>query len=87
MSINFNEPVNEATTSMIEELFGVPKVEDRKTFLFDRLDTIWGDKMKRLTNQAQQPVTVEAHGLGDIKTMADGTRYRVTENGWEKLDD
>jgi len=84
MSINFNEPVNEATNSLIKELFGVPKADDRKTYLFDELNTIWGNKMKRLTNQAQQPVTVEANSIGDIKTMADGTRYRVTHTGWEK---
>lgn len=85
MSMNFEHPINEATASRIEELFGKPVASDGKTLLFDQMGEIRGRDMKEVANLAKQPATIEVHGNGDIKTMADGTRYQVTPQGWRKL--
>jgi len=86
MSMNFTNPVSEEMAARIAEEFGQPVVTDRKTFLFDNMKQIEGRLMKQIANEAKQPVTVEMHGEGEIKTMSDGTRYQVTPQGWKKLD-
>lgn len=85
MSINFEQPVNDAVMEKLKDLFGEPAVNDRKTLLFDRIGTIQQAQMKEVANLAKQPMTVEVHGQGDIKTMSDGTRYEVTPQGWKRL--
>lgn len=85
MSINFNEPVNEETSSFIKKMMDV-QVDDKKTFLTAFDGPIQGALMKEIANKAGQPITLKIHNVGDVKTMADGTRYRVTSDGWERLD-
>lgn len=85
MSMNFRDPVSEALARKIAEEFGQPVASDNKTFLFDEMNQIEGRLMKEIANEAQQPVTVEVNGEGDIKTMSDGSRYQVTPHGWKKL--
>jgi len=43
-------------------------------------------KMGDLARAAKQPVTVELNEEGEIKEMSDGTKYRVTSQGWKKID-
>ena len=86
MSMQFDNPVNDAALAKIKELFGEPVASDRKTLLFDRMRDIRQHEMKEVANLAKQPATVEIHGQGTIKTMSDGTRYEVTPQGWRKLD-
>jgi len=85
MSMNFNEPVNDAALARIKELFGEPVASDRKTLLFDHMTEIHSRDMKEIANLAKQPAAIEIHGDGDIKTMGDGTRYQVTPKGWRKI--
>lgn len=85
MSMNFDEPVNDAALAKIIDTFGKPVATDRKTFLFDRIGTIEQRLMKEIANTAKQPATIEMNGEGDIKTMSDGSQYRVTPQGWQKL--
>lgn len=86
MSMTFEQPINAATRAMIEEAFGKPAAADDKTLLFDRMATIRSVDMSAIANAARQPVTVELHSEGEIKTMADGTRYRATKRGWVKVE-
>ena len=86
MSICFNEPVGPETEAMIDKLFGKAIASDGKTFLFDQRPELLQRQMTELANKAKQPVTVELNAEGEIKTMMDGTQYRVTPKGWRKID-
>jgi len=83
MSMNFNGPMNAETSERIEELFK-PFAMDERTALIDNL-VCDQKQMKEIANIAKQPVSVELHGDGDIKEMRDGTKYRVTPQGWVKI--
>ena len=85
MSIQFERPMNEETRRMIEEMFSqnVAAMDD-KTVLVNEFRCL-SNEMTALANTAKQPVCVEIHGDGEIKTMSDGTQYRVTPQGWRKI--
>lgn len=85
MSMQFEKPVDNETIEKIKKVFGEPAAHDRKTFLFDRMSEIRQSEMKEIADSAKQVTTVEVNGAGDIKTMADGTRYQVTDKGWVRL--
>jgi hypothetical protein len=84
MSINFDEPVDEELIAKLKAMIPVV-ANDRKTFLLDAMNVIDGRDMKEIANAAKQPVKVEIHGQGEIKTLEDGTRYEVTPRGWRRL--
>jgi hypothetical protein len=86
MSINFDNEANPETREMIEKLFGKPVADDRKHFLMDQMHVIDQKLMKQVANAAKQPAKVELHGLGEIKTLDDGSRYEVTPRGWRKIE-
>ena len=85
MSINFENEVNQEAIEKMRKAFGDPVAADGKQFLFDRMQEIKQKDMKAIVNAAKQPASVELHGQGAIKTMADGTRYEVTPSGWRRL--
>lgn len=87
MSMSFQNPLNDEAYAKIVKEFGEPIAVDgeRKTLLFDRIGQINQQVMKEIANTAKQPATVGMHGEGEIKTMSDGTQYRVTPQGWQKL--
>ena len=88
MSINFDEPVSDEVTDELKRMLGDQVVaQDEKTTLLTQLEdfTLLQRRMKKIANMANQPVVVEINDLGDIKTMSDGTRYKVTQAGWRKL--
>lgn len=85
MSINYQYDLNEAGRDFMEELFGSAMTHDGKQFLYDKLNSVSQADMTELANKAQQPVTVEIHSEGEIKTMADGTQYKVTKRGWVRV--
>lgn len=88
MSMNFQDPVNNEALAKIKEVFGDKVVaHDSKTFLLEKVDALNQQLMKGIANAAKQPATVELNTEGDIKTMSDGTRYRVTPTGWQKIED
>lgn len=87
MSMSFQDPVNPEALAKIMEEFGDKVVtHDRKTFLLDKVDVLNQQVMKGIANAAKQPATVEMCAEGEIKTMSDGTRYRVTPTGWQKIE-
>lgn len=86
MSINFNDDLDQERQDAIQKILGVGNIvaKDKKTILsnlreFDRR------LMTEVANAAKQPARVDLHGVGEIKTLSDGTRYEVTANGWKKL--
>jgi hypothetical protein len=87
MAMSFSNPVNDAALAKIAEEFGDKIVtHDRKTFLLDKVEFLNQQVMKEIANTAKQPATVELCGEGDIRVMSDGTRYRVTPDGWKKVE-
>jgi hypothetical protein len=87
MSMNFQDPVNNEAFAKIFEEFGDKIVaNDRKTFLLEKVEALNQAQMKAIANAAKQPATVEMHGEGDVKVMSDGTMYRVTPQGWQKIE-
>lgn len=85
MSMNFEQDLDPKARALIEEFFGKPVAEDNKTLLFDKLKILDSRTMAKIANEAKQPVQIELHGEDEIKTLSDGTRYRVTDRGWVKL--
>lgn len=85
MSMNFQNPINKEDQDFLKEFFG-DKLEavDEKTALINT-QSFHQSEMKKIANRLNQPVEVELNDVDDIKTMADGTRYKVTPTGWIKL--
>ena len=81
--LKFGRDLTQEQQDMVKEFTNAVAVDERHA-LFDA-SAIQQKKMTELANKLEQPVTVELHGDGEIKTMADGTRYRVTPRGWKKL--
>jgi len=85
MSIDFNEPMSNAALARMREMFpGGFIAADEKTALIEPAE-LTSEQMKELANLAGQPATLNLHGQGEIKTMADGTQYKVTPKGWVKM--
>ena len=85
MSINFNDTPNPLAKEFMEKMLGHAAYTDGKSFLYDGMKEIEGGFIGELANKAEQPVTMELHGKGEIKTMSDGTQYHVTRRGWVKV--
>lgn len=86
MSINFQDPTSAEVQRMIGEAFGKAVATDSKTFLFDALpDPMERSKMAAIAREAAQPMSTELNAIGDIKTMEDGTQWRLTPAGWHKI--
>ena len=85
MSIQFERPMNEETRKMMEEFFrqDIVSMDDRMALINSAM--FEAGKLKALANAANQPCTVELHEEGEIKTMSDGTQYRVTPQGWRRI--
>jgi len=86
MSMNFNQDLNPEAVSMIEEMYGdkVAAIDDR-TVLLDSFVEASRHQMTELANTAKQPVVIEINEPNEIKTMQDGTKYKVTPSGWVKI--
>ncbi len=85
MSMQFEKPMNEETVEAIKKAFGEKiAVMDRKNVLLENLSMISQEKMSAIAKKTKQPVALNLHDNGDIVEMSDGTKYRVTENGWRK---
>lgn len=83
--MTFDNPVNEQARALIKQVFGKKLVaNDDKTFLLTEVEFAAAD-MKKIAKVAKQPARLELSGEGEIKTLADGTRYQVTARGWQKL--
>lgn len=82
--ISYQNQPNAEATSFMQGLFGNPVAGDGQSFLYESVE-IEPQAMQELAVKAQQPVTVELHAEGEIKTMADGTQYQVTKRGWRKV--
>ena len=85
MSIQFERPMNEATEKLIKEMFKEKVAAiDEQTALINS-NYIAGTDMKQIANTANQPASVVLHDEGEIKTMSDGTQYRVDPKGWRRI--
>ena len=86
MSINFQDPTSAHVQRMMAEAFGKAVATDGKTFLYDELpDPMERSKMAAIAREAAQPLSTELNIIGDIKTMEDGTQWRLTPTGWHKI--
>ena len=85
MNITFDDPPNKDARAAMKAFFGQPIVYDEKTFLFDSLPPLEGKQLTKIANKAGQTMTVGLHGEGEIKTLSDGTQYKVTSQGWRKI--
>ena len=85
MSITFDGKPNKEALAAMKAFFGQPVAADEKTFLFDNLPPLEGRQLSKIANKAGQTVTVGLHGEGEIKTLSDGTQYKVTPQGWRKI--
>jgi len=72
MSIDFNDSAKAKAREMLRHAL--------KTGDLPELIAI--DEHKALF-AGKQPITVELNEEGDVKEMDNGTKYRVTSNGWE----
>ena len=85
MSISFQDDINPEARELLMERFKdhLVAMDARRALInhhaFDAATL--GD----IARAAQQPATLEIHAEGEIKTMSDGTQYRVTNQGWRKI--
>lgn len=94
MSINFNDPMNAEAREMFRQMIDAgdlpqPVAMDDRRALFNDTLKLEQKKMKKmgdLARAAKQSVAVELNEEGEIKEMADGTKYKVTPRGWVKVD-
>ena len=85
MSINFEKPIDEKAMKKISKLFGDSIVaQDQLTTLLDNAPPFEAGEMTKLANMVKQSVTIEVNKEGDVKEMSDGTKYKVTKEGWRK---
>ena len=86
MSMNFQDPINDEARELIKDTF-LEKiaVQDERTVLLENVGEIHQKQMKAIANAANQPAVLERHGIGDIKVMANGTKYEATVKGWRKV--
>lgn len=87
MSISTQSPMNPEFLKKLEELQGKPAVSDATTALYDQLCAMTSKQGGDLARAQGEPVSVELNEIGDIRTLADGSRYQVTPHGWKKLKD
>lgn len=86
MGISFKDEVGADVVALMRELYGEPAASDGKTFLYDKgLERVSRTAMNAIANRAKQPASLEMYGADDVVTMSDGTQYRVTPNGWQKV--
>ena len=83
MSVKLSRPMNQDQMQAMSELLE-PVFADESNMLFDRLE-VNSQGFRKAANELGQVIEVELNDIEDIKTMADGSRYRVTDSGWEKL--
>lgn len=86
MSMNFRDPIDGETKTMIREMFGDSLVDiDDRTALFNKGKVLLQSEFKKITNKAKQPVEVELNDIDDIKAMSDGSEYKCSIDGWIKI--
>ena len=85
MSMRFDRPISECEQEMIKALMGdkVAAIDEHQALL--NTAELKQQEMKQIANELEQVVTVEINAPDEIKTMADGTQYRVTPQGWRKI--
>lgn len=85
MSINFKEDLSDSQQAMIQKLFG-REVEamDKRIVLLNTREVLRSD-MSEVARETNQVVELELNEEGDIKTLSDGSKYRVTKEGWKKI--
>lgn len=84
MSMNFDNDLSKDNIDFIKEMMGDELTAiDERTALFES-KVIQQKRMSEIANKVNQPVKVEIHDEGDTKIMEDGTKYKVTKEGWRK---
>jgi len=85
MSMSFKNPLTEEDSEFLRERLGdMIEAMDEHTVLLNSKE-IKQLEMKEVANRTNQVVTVEVNDLDEVKTMSDGTQYKVTASGWKKL--
>ena len=88
MSMSFDRDLTNGQEKLLKKFFEDKDVnvtsQDKRGAVFEPFD-MQREEMSKLANDLEQPVMVELHSEGEIKTMADGTKYRATSRGWEKI--
>ncbi len=88
MSMSFDTPLTNEQSELLNKFLDTKKIavvaQDDRNVLFDTFSA-QRNEMSKLANDLGQPVTVEINNPGEIKTMSDGTKYRVTPQGWKKI--
>lgn len=84
MSMSFQNELTEDKQSFVRDILKeqVVAIDERTALLKGEL---LQSKMKQVANELNEPVSVELNEVGEIKTMSDGSRYKVTKQGWLKL--
>jgi len=85
MSMNFDNPLTEEQQKIRDSFLKDALVAgDAKTALLNNT-VIQREQMSKLAYELEQVVTIEINDIGDIKTMTDGTQYKLSPTGWKKL--
>lgn len=87
MSMNFKDDIDDHTRSMIDEFFKDKVVaKDNRQVLFNDL-LLEKKKIEQIEKSAKQDSNAKYDQLGTIKTLSDGSRYKLKNSGWLKISD
>jgi hypothetical protein len=83
MSMNFRNELTGKQCNTLKDMFDV-SASDKRTFLLN--DTAFNSKscgdLATLMNQVAE---LELNNIGDTKKLSDGSKYKLSENGWRKI--
>ena len=74
MSIDFNDKVKAKAREMLRKALGTGDLPE--LVVIDEHKALFAGK---------QPVAIKLNDAGEVEEMLDGTRYRATTYGWEKV--
>lgn len=84
--VNFPTGITVSQAELMREIFGSEVAFDGYTALYNGALEVDSKKLGDLAKETKQYVGVSIHGDGELITMRDGSKYRVTQRGWQKLD-
>ena len=87
MGMHFEEPMDEATALEIRKTFEQKiAVMDAKNVLLEKIGDFEQQQMEDIKYRAVKPVETKLYDENDIVEMTDGTKYKVTPEGWRKVE-
>jgi len=84
MSVTFTRDMTEDEMEAVIDLVGEAGYFDERRILFDSIHTKESPQLRQLALRLQQTIDIEVNKMGDVRTLTDGTLYRLYLDGWHE---